>query len=404
MAEPSSRVGAPAGWFSRGVASIGLASFFSDWGHEITTSLLPSFLTGTLRAGAGTLGVIEGISDSLTGIGKLVAGPSANDPERRGRLATGGYLVTAAATGAIGGAATVWQAGALRATAWVARGVRSPARDALLASIACEDAYGRAFGVERAGDNLGAVAGPLTAALLVAWLGIRPSLYLAAVPGLFAAAAITAAARDARALRRASQPTRGLELGALRRAGLARPLVPLALFELGNMASTLLILRATDLLHAGTRSVATATALAVLAYAGHNLVASIAAFASGHWVDRAGPRLVFATGGAVYVAAYASFSAAGQAHGLLVVGFLLAGCGIGLAETAESALVAGLLPDQLRGSGFGVLGGLQSLGDFASSASVGLLWALTSPSLAFAYAAAWMVLSVGTAPLLGRRR
>ena len=62
----------------------------------------------------------------------------------------------------------MWQAGLLRAAAWLARGVRSPARDAMLASLAPPEAYGRAFGLERAGDNLGAVAGPLLAAGLVA--------------------------------------------------------------------------------------------------------------------------------------------------------------------------------------------------------------------------------------------
>ena len=117
-------------------------------------------------------------------------------------MASGGYLVTAAATGAIGLAVTVWQAGLLRAAAWLARGVRSPARDAMLASLAPPTAYGRAFGLERAGDNLGAVVGPLLAAGLVASLGIRPTLYLAAVPGLFAALAIIMAAR-----RHASEPT-----------------------------------------------------------------------------------------------------------------------------------------------------------------------------------------------------
>src|SRR6266496_2268767 len=185
-------------WLTPGVVGVGAASFFSDSGHEITTAVLPSFLTSTLHASAGVLGVIEGVSDALTGVMKLVGGPLADDPAARRRLAAGGYLGTAVATGAIGLAATVWQAGALRAVAWLSRGLRSPARDSLLASLAPRSAYGRAFGVERAGDNLGAVAGPLLAAGLVAWLGIRPAMLLAVVPGLFAAAAIVVAAREAR--------------------------------------------------------------------------------------------------------------------------------------------------------------------------------------------------------------
>jgi MFS family permease len=385
----------PKRWLTRGVRSIGLASFFSDSGHEITTSLLPSFVTVTLRSTAGTLGVIEGISDALTGVAKLVGGPLANDEPRRLRMASGGYLVTAAATGAVGLAATVWQAGLFRATAWLARGVRSPARDAMLASLAPREAYGRAFGLERAGDNMGAVAGPLLAAGLLAWLGIRPALYLAAIPGVFAAAAITVAATEARKHRDPVKRRVQLQFSGLRDAGLLRPLLPIAAFELGNMATTLLILRGTGLLHTQGRSLAAATSLAVLIYAGHNLVASIVSYAGGHWVDRTGPRLVFATGAVVYVASYLLFALANGGWPLLVIAFLLAGSGIGLAETAESALVARLLPDHLRGSGFGLLGGVQSFGDFASSAAVGLLWTAVSPTTGFLYAAGWMLIAAG---------
>ena len=393
------------GWLTRGVGSVGLASFFSDSGHEMATSVLPTFVTVTLRSSAGALGLIEGVSDALTGVAKLISGPLANDEARRLRMATGGYLITAVATGAIGLATALWQVGFARAAAWLARGVRSPARDAMLAQLAPAEAYGRAYGLERAGDNLGAVAGPLIAAGLVTALGIRHVLYLSAIPGLFAALAITIAAREARRRRTSAAVVARrarLELRGLRAAGVVRPLLPIGAFELGNVATSLLILRATTLLHHGGRSVAAATSLAVLIYAGHNLVAAFVAYGGGHWLDRAGPRVVFASGAAVYIAGYALFALPTHSIAVIAVGFLLAGSGIGFAETAESALMARLLPDRLRGSGFGLLGGVQSLGDFASSAAVGLLWTLVSPTVGFVYAAAWMTVSLASAGVIER--
>ncbi len=181
-----------------------------------------------------------------------------------------------------------------------------------------------------------------------------------------------------------------------------RPLLPIGAFELGNVATSLLILRATTLLHHGGRSVAAATSLAVLIYAGHNLVASFVAYGGGHWLDRAGPRVVFASGAAVYIAGYALFALPTHSIAVIIVGFLLAGSGIGFAETAESALMARLLPDRLRGSGFGLLGGVQSLGDFASSAVVGLLWTAVSPTAGFVYSAAWMAVSLASAGVIER--
>ncbi|HEX3785832.1 MAG TPA: MFS transporter [Pseudonocardiaceae bacterium] len=381
-------------WLSSGVAGVGAASFFSDSGHEITTAILPTFLTSTLHASAGALGIIEGVSDALTGVMKLIGGPLANDPRTRGRLASGGYLGTAVATGAIGLAATVWQVGLLRGTAWLSRGLRSPARDSLLATLAPRHAYGRAFGLERAGDNLGAVAGPLLAAGLVVWLGIRPTLYLAAVPGLFAAIAITVAAREARRHTGTGRRPYRLELSALRHTGILRPLVPIALFELGNVATTLLILRATQLLHTDGRSLTTAASAAILIYALHNAVATGVALLGGRWLDAVGPRIVFATGSALYVVAYLGFAIGGRGFPLLIGSFALAGAGIGLAETAESTLVARMLPDRLRGSGFGVLGGVQAAGDLLASAVVGLLYTAFSPLVGFGYAAGWMIMAV----------
>ncbi|MBV8347270.1 MAG: MFS transporter [Mycolicibacterium sp.] len=390
-------------WLTRGVGSVGAASFFSDAGHEITTSVLPTFLTATLGAPASALGLIDGISDALIGVMKLIGGPWANHPHQRGRIASGGYLGTALATGAIGAAATVWQAGILRAVAWLSRGLRSPARDAMLASLTPLSARGRAFGLERAGDNLGAVAGPLLAAGLVAWLGVRPALYLAAIPGLLAAVAIVVAAREARR-RLAEQPAgavaRRLDLSVLRDAGMLRALLPVALFEFGNIATTLLILRATALLTSPSRTITAATSLAILIYAGHNVIATVASLIAGRWYDHAGPRVVFATGAAVYVIGYGVFAAGLDNAFVIALAFAAAGAGIGLAEPTQSAVVSQLLPDRLRGSGFGLLGAVQATGDLVATVTAGLLYTLVSPTVAFTYAAAWMLAAVLASGLL----
>lgn len=389
-------------WLTPGVGAVGAASFFSDTGHEVTTSVLPTFLTGTLGASAAALGVIDGISDALIGVMKLVGAPLANDPGKRGRTASGGYLGTALATGAIGAAMTVWQAGALRALAWLSRGLRSPARDALLASMSPESAHGRAFGLERAGDNLGAVAGPLLAAGLVAWLGVRPALYLAAIPGLFAAVAIVVAARQARRRTPAdsqSVPPR-LELTALRDAGMLRALLPVTVFEFGNLATTLLILRAAQLLSSPHRTATAAASLAILIYAAHNVAATAASLAAGRWYDRTGPRAVFASGAGIYVISYGVFAAGSHNTLVVALGFALAGAGIGLAEPTESAVVSQLLPDRLRGSGFGVLGAVQAAGDLVATVVAGVLYTVVSPGVAFGYAAAWMALAVVVAGML----
>jgi len=393
-------------WLTPGVASIGGASLLSDLGHETTTSVLPTFLTATLHAGPGALGVIEGVSDALVGVAKLAGGPLAINPDNRRRLVTGGYVGTAVLTGAIGLAMTIWQVAILRALAWVSRGLRSPARDATLYSLVPTGAFGRASGLERAGDNLGAVGGPLLAALFISTIGVRPTLLLAAVPGFGAAALIVVATREAA---RTAGPSKGRKvmrynLGELRRAGLASVLVAPTLFELGNIASSLLILRATELLHTDGRSVTAATSLAILLYAAHNLLATGAAVAAGTLIDRRSTRAAMIVGALTYLGGYAMFAAGPSSPLRLLIAFALAGCGIGFAEPAESAAIATLLPDSLRSNGFGLLGVVQGVGALTSSAVVGVLWSTVSATAGFAYAAVWMAAALLSSPTLTPRR
>ena len=395
----------PKKWLNKGILAIGGTSFLSDSGHELVTSLLPSFLTSTLHAGPAALGAIEGVSDALLGLSKLAGGPLSTEPSRRSKVASAGYVLTAVATAAIGLCTMVWQVAALRAIAWSARGVRSPARDTLLVSLAPRAAYGRAAGIERAGDNAGAIAGPLLAGLLVGVLGIRQAILLSFIPGVLAAVAITIAARQARTILAApaNRSRLSFNLGELRRSGAARALVPVAFFELGNLATTLLILRATDLLTSGSRSATSAAALAIFFYAAHNAAATVASLVAGRLVDKVGARPVFAAGSAVYVGAYLLFGFSTSVWGLILAGFLLAGVGIGFAETAESTAVALALPDRLRGNGYGLLGLVQSFGDLGATLTAGILWAVFSPAVAFTYAAVWMAASIAASGLLRPR-
>jgi MFS family permease len=85
----------------------------------------------------------------------------------------------------------------LRGSAWLGRGFRSPLRDYLLADAVEPTHFGRAYGLERAGDMLGAVVGPLFAALLV-WSGFHFNSIIrwSILPGLLAASCMFFLTKD----------------------------------------------------------------------------------------------------------------------------------------------------------------------------------------------------------------
>src|ERR1700747_2460918 len=174
-------------WLNRTVLGVGLTSLFSDWSHETATAVLPAFLAA-IGAGPVWLGAIEGIADGLSSFTKLAAGHYTDRLKRRKPLAVFGYAFTALATASFAFATHAYHVLFGRAAAWLGRGVRSPAKKALLAADVAPGAYGRAFGLERLMDTVGAIAGPLTALWLLEVTGhsFRKVFLWTSLPGMVA--------------------------------------------------------------------------------------------------------------------------------------------------------------------------------------------------------------------------
>ncbi len=355
--------------------------------------MLPAFLTSTLGAPAAALGLIEGVADGAAGLARFGGGVLADDPMRRRTVAVGGYTATAVFSSMIGLATAVWQVALLRTGAWLGRGIRVPARNALLADVSSPRTYGRAYGFERMMDNLGAVGGPLLALGLVALVGVRGAILASGVFGLAAAGSIVYAIRHIeRPAGRERRPLR-IEIRPLLRGRLGRLWVPIGAFELGNLATTLLILRATDLL-TPTVGLDSATRTALLLYAGHNLAAAAVAIPGGKAADRLGYRPILTIGFVFGLGAYLLFAATGPVTVILAIAFVLAGFAIGLVETAENGAVAEAAPVERRGSAFGLLAATQSFGNLVASGVAGILWTLVGPAAAFIFASVGMLVAV----------
>jgi MFS family permease len=370
------------------VVGIGLGSLLSDAGHEMATAALPGFLR-SLGAPAAALGVIEGVADAALSASKVAGGVVADRPGVERRVVTaGGYAVTAVGHAAFG-AAPAWPFVAVaRAVSWIARGGKAPSRDSLLAGSVPSDQLGRAFGVERAMDSLGAIAGPLLAAPLIGAIGYRWLFAVSIVPGLLAAAAVLLLVHEVpRTIetREAVAPLRSL----VGTPGPFRRLVTgIGLYGLGNFSATLLILRATQLLHAAGRSTTAASALAVLLYAGHNAANSLAAYPAGALADRIGRRTILVAGVTLFAVACVVLAFGSPNPVVLAVLFVAVGTSTALVETGEGAHAAELLDPSIRGRGFGLLGLVDGVGDLESSVVVGVLFTVASPAWGFVYAGA----------------
>ena len=321
---------------------------------------------------------------------------------RRRPTAIGGYTSTAILSALIGVATAVWQVALLRMAAWASRGLRVPARNALLADMVPASVYGRAYGFERMMDNLGAIAGPLLALGLVTLVGVRWAIGLSVIPGLLAALAILYAIRHIPQARSREHVPLRLRVRPILRGQLGQLLVGVSFFEVGHIAATLLILRVTQQL-TPSLGIQTATQVALWCYTAYNVAATLASVPAGRASDRRGAIGVLAVGVALFLIAYVGFAVPSPNLIVLAAGFVAAGVGIGCVETSQHAAVASLAPTDLRGSAFGLLAAVQSFGNIVASAIAGVLWSAFSPTIAFVYLTIWALVALLVLVRLTRR-
>jgi MFS family permease len=394
---PRSRLPPAVYWF-------GATSLSNDFASEIIYPLLPAFVT-SLGGGPLALGILDGIAEAVASFFKLVSGYLAERPRLRGRLVVAGYAIASAIRPLIAMAAAAWHVVFLRAVDRLGKGLRTAPRDVMIADVTEETMRGRAFGVHRAADHTGAIAGPLLASALVAWgLGVRqvfwvaaipgavtvvlawlavrkavPALSTDAVPGLKDTAAVFTRAASARAAAPpvvvapepgTPAPTRPRGLGAL--------VVILAIAALLRAPETLLILRAQDL--------GIAVTAVPLLWAALHVVRSLASVPGGTLADRWGPRRTLAVGWLLYAALAWAFGAAHGVHAAWSI-FLAFGVVTALTESPERKLVAALAPGVRRGRGFGWYHALISAVALPGAAFFGWLYQSRGASTAFAASA-----------------
>ena len=357
----------------RSVVALGWVSFLTDVSAEMIYPLLPSFLTKTLGAGPAALGLIEGVAETTASLTKVGSGIWSDRVRRRKPLVVAGYLLAAIARPLVAFARVWSQVLAIRFTDRVGKGIRTSPRDALLADLVPREKRGRAFGLQRAMDNAGALIGPLVAALLLKLaLEERTVFLLAAVPGLAAVVVLLFAVPDV-PRQTAPPPVVPVPREPLPRS-FWRVIAVYSLFTLGNSTDAFLLVRAEE-------SGVPLWQLPLL-WAFFNGVKAVTGVPGGAIADRAGRVPAIAAGWVVYAAAYTGFafvSGPAAVWGL----FALYALFFGLTEGSERAFVADLVPERLRGRAYGFFHGAIGVAALPASVLFGVIWKRFGAQAAF---------------------
>ena len=362
----------------RQVKLFGAVSLLNDFASEMVYPLLPAFVTGVLGGGAAALGALDGAADAAAALVKLIAGRLADRPERRGPLIVIGYFVAAAVRPIIAATAAAWQVIGLRVIDRLGKGLRTPPRDALIGDVTPAPLVGRAFGLQRGLDHVGAIIGPLVAWwMLTRHADVRTVILASLVPGVLVLVLATFAVKDgggrSRLVKEGVRPPTSTNL--------LRPpptLIAIAFFYLLRMPETLMILRA--------QTLGIAVALVPLLWAGLHVVRSSTSFVGGALSDRIGPSRTMWIGWLSYVVLAAGMALAATPLAAWLV-FLALGVVAGLTESPERALVSGATGGH-RGSGFGVYHALTGAAALVGGIALGVVFQRVSGATAFLVSAA----------------
>lgn len=378
---------------SRNVKALAAVSLLTDAASEMIYPLLPIFLSTVLGAPASAIGAIEGAAETLASMLKLASGWWSDKVKSRLPLVWAGYGIASFVRPLIGLATSPMQVLAVRLADRTGKGIRSSPRDALLADSIEPSQRGRAFGFHRAGDNAGAVIGPLVAWVLLQQVGMpmRRVFFWAVVPGVFALIVLVVFVRDERRPRILSRT--GGDLGARIETDTAggsaeislgasfwKYLVVLLVFTLGNSTDAFLLLRASQ--------VGVPIAMIPILWAVFSLVKAMATMPGGAWSDRIGRKPVIAMGWAIYAGVYLLFGRVTEAWEVWAL-FIVYGLHFALTEGTEKALVADLVPASRRGTAYGWYNFTIGMAALPASLAFGLVWDRWSPTAAFGMGAAF---------------
>lgn len=366
----------------RNVKVFGVTSFFNDTATEMAYWVLPAFLV-SIGAGPATLGLIEGVAESVAAAAKLWSGLLADKNRRRKPFVVGGYVVANAVKPLLAITTAWWQVLGIRFADRLAKGVRGAPRDVMLAESVTKERVGSAFGLLQAMDSAGAIAGPLLALLLIKHIGLRGVFLLAAIPGAISILAVVLFSRE-------TGNTRPVITKEKSRTRVRLPamfyylMFAVTLFSLGNSSDMFLVLRAQD--------IGIGAAFAPLLGLVFNVTYTAFSWPAGKLSDTMSKKALVAAGYGVFAVVYFFFAVA-PSKSAIWASFAFYGLYYALTNPVLRAMVSHAAPAEARGRAFGIFYFVTSITALLASLLTGELWKHYGPTVPFYVSSAFAAIA-----------
>jgi MFS family permease len=366
----------------RNVTALGVVSFFTDFSTEMVLGVLPLFIVSSLGASRAILGAIEGSSELTSYAFRMVSGSLSDKVGKRKIFVIAGYSLSTITKPFLAASSGWLDAFVVRFGDRMGKGLRTAPRDALIADSVQESRAGRAFGLHRTIDQIGAIIGPVAAFALLQFMDIRAIFLISLIPGAIAVLILVFFVREVAIKRSTTGRTTMLSnIDRLIRGNRSFVLLLIitGIFGIGAFNFSFILLRASDL--------GIADSLIPLVYATINVAHTAIGIPSGILADKVGKEKVLIIGYSVFAISTALMLFSSSSENTLYAYILAAifGLYMGISETVQRAVVPKYIASELRGTAYGLYNVVIGTTFFVANVVFGFLWDNYSLDIAVSY-------------------
>ena len=385
--------------FTRTVWLLSFVSLFADVASEMLYPVMPVYLS-SIGFSVLAIGILEGVAEAIAGLGKGYFGSLSDKTGNRIAFVRWGYFLSAVSKPLIGITSLTGMVFAARTLDRAGKGVRTAARDALLAAESTPATRARVFGLHRAMDTTGAVLGP---AFALVWLwhapeSLRPLFFIAFIPGVISVGLLFILHGNAKQTAKPGNTYRFrnfIDYWMKATPDYRKLVLPLLVFTLFNSSDYFLLMRVKQCGYSNTMLIAI--------YIGYNMIYALASYPLGSLGDKFGLKRVLVMGLIVFGAVYAGM---GIAHSL--AGFAALFLGYGIYAAATDGITKAWIANNCRGSDTGTAIGtftaFQSICTMLASILAGWLALMTSLTFVFVLSGGVAVVVAAYIMLSGRTK
>jgi MFS family permease len=364
----------------RNVIALGLVSFFTDFSTEMVLGILPLFIVNNLGASRAILGAIEGSAELVSYAFRMISGSLSDKVGKRKIFILAGYGLSTFSKPFFA-LSTGWlDAFVVRTIDRIGKGLRTAPRDALIADSVSESISGKAFGIHRTIDQLGAIVGPIAAFSLLQVMDIRGIFLVSLIPGAIAVLILILFVKEL-AIKRVGSKTATIfsNIGTVMSNN--KPFVLLliisGIFSLSAFNFSFVLLKASEL--------GIDNDVIPIVYAVINISHTAIGIPAGIVADKIGKEKVLIVGYAVFAISSTLMTTLSENSLYAFVLAAIFGLYMGISETVQRAVVPRYVSSELRGTAFGVYNVILGTSFFVSNVVFGFLWDNYNLSTAVVY-------------------